>query len=299
MVSSFNDRSIKKYHADTGEFLGNFATMNYAPTRMIIREDSLLYVLPWGQPGVALPVERYDLQGNLVDEYTNAGIVQAIGMDWDADGNFYVSSYSGGYIRKFDSNGNDLGFFINDRLMGPTNIWFDNNGDLIVLDYSANNIKRFDSTGTLLGVFISGILQPEGIAFLPNGDMLIGDGTANLVKVYDSEGMFIRTLPAESSLITPNAIVIRNKVTSGIKEVIAQETAFVAPNIGTNFTLLSDVIGAIKTLEIYDVSGVLVERKSVADAQIWNANLIAEGIYFLIAEIQKGEKWMQKVVVKR
>lgn len=300
LVSSFNTGSIKKYDADTGVFIEDFINLDVAPTRMIIK-DSLLYVLPWAGQGVENPVVRYQLDGTFVDEYTNTGISQAIGMDWDAEGNFYVSSYGSAYVKKYDSDGNELGFFIDSNLSGPTNIWFDDNGDLIVLDWNTNNIKRFDSEGNYIGVFISGISQPEGIAFLPNGEMLIGDGGANRVKRYDSEGNFIANLPVTGvALSTPNAVVLRNRMVSSVSKIEATEKIFVHPSIGTEFNLSAEMVKDAISLEIYDVSGALVAKKTVAsDMKSWQARDVTEGIYFMIINMENGDAFSQKIVVQR
>ena len=301
LVSSFNNRSIKKYNADTGEFIENFAALTARPTRMIIRPDSLLYVLQWGAPGAENPVLRYSLDGALVDEYTDVGVATAIGMDWDADDNFYVSSYGSGYVRKYNSEGQEQGFFINSNLAGPTNIWFDDNGDLLVVDYNAGNVKRFNADGVYQDIFIGGLSAPEGVAFLPDGNLMIGNGSTHKVKLFDSEGVFIRDLPTTGvNLSTPNAVVIRYTAPiSSIPKVEAKEAILVHPNIGTNFSLLPHHLTNMETVEIYDISGTLIEKKAVNKAQIWNAKQAAEGMYFIVAKTSKGDIFTQKVVVKR
>ncbi len=70
---------------------------------MKIGADSLLYVLQWSGNG---KVRRYELDGTFVDDFTSVGVTQSIGIDWDNDGNLYVSSYGGDNVRKFDTNGN-------------------------------------------------------------------------------------------------------------------------------------------------------------------------------------------------
>lgn len=101
-----NTGSITKYNSTTGDYIENFATGIAGPTRMKIGTDSLLYVLQWSGNG---KVKRYQLDGTFVDEFTSVGVPQSIGIDWDNNGNLYVSSYSGDNVRKFDANGNDLG----------------------------------------------------------------------------------------------------------------------------------------------------------------------------------------------
>jgi hypothetical protein len=209
LISNLGTDKITRHNAQTGAYINDFATSIDGPTRMKIGEDGLLYVLQWNGDGKVL---RYQLDGSFVGEFTNVGVNQSIGIDWDSDGNLYVSSFRSGSVRKFDTNGNDAGLFINSNLAGPTNIWFDDSGDLLVSDYSARSIKRFDSNGVFLGNFITGLSQSEGVAMFANGNILIGNGSSKSVKMFDSEGNYIEDLIPRSSagLIAPNAVVIRN-----------------------------------------------------------------------------------------
>lgn len=208
LISNLNSGNITKYNASTGAYLGNFATGLAGPTRMKIGPDGKLYVLQWN--ATTNKIKRYDLNGTILGDFTSVGVASAIGIDWDSQGNLYVSSYYDDLVRKFDSNGNDLGLFISENLVGPTNIWFDDSGDLLVSDYDGGSIKRFSSTGTYKGVFISGLGKSEGILTLPNGDILIGNGQTSSVKKYTSSGQFIKDVISAGSggLITPNAIAV-------------------------------------------------------------------------------------------
>lgn len=119
LISNLNTGRITKHNSTTGAYIDDFATGINGPTRMKIGSDSLLYILQWSGNGKVL---RYQLDGTFVDEFTSMGVPQSIGLDWDSDGNLYVSSYTGDHVRIFDSNGNDLGLFVNSNLVGPTNI---------------------------------------------------------------------------------------------------------------------------------------------------------------------------------
>jgi hypothetical protein len=208
LVSNLPSGRITKYDASTGSYIGNFATDIDGPTRMKIGTDNLLYVLQWFGNGRVL---RYRLDGSFVDEFTSVGVSQSIGLDWDSQGNMYVSSFDQRHVRKFDSNGNDQGLFVSTHLTGPTNIWFDNNGDLLVLDWSGTSVRRFDSNGTFLEEFIQGLSQSEGIETLENGHFLIGNGGTSAVKEFGKNGNFIEDfIPSGSGgLATPVAVVLR------------------------------------------------------------------------------------------
>jgi hypothetical protein len=208
LVSNFNSGNIERYNAGTGEFIDTFASGIAAPTRMKIGPDDLLYVLQWSGNG---RVARFQLDGTFVDNFTNLGLTQSIGMDWDSAGNLYVASYDGQLVRKFNSDGLDQGNFISNNLAGPTNIWFDENGDLLVSDYNGGAIRRFDSQGVYLNNFISGLSQSEGVDYLPDGNLLIGNGGTHAVKMYTPEGIFVKDIVPSGSggLIQPNAVVVR------------------------------------------------------------------------------------------
>lgn len=208
LISNLSSGRITKYNSSTGDYIGNFATGIAGPTRMKIGADSLLYVLQWSGNG---KVRRYQLNGTFVDEFTSVGVPQSIGLDWDSNGNLYVSSYSGDNVSRFGPSGNDLALFVTSNLAGPTNIWFNANGDLLVSDYDGTVVKRFNSNGVFQNNFATGLSQSEGVDFFPNGNLLIGNGATHSVKMYDSNGVYIEEFIPNGSggLMTPNAVVIR------------------------------------------------------------------------------------------
>lgn len=208
LVSNLGTNRINRHDATTGEFIDVFASNIAQPTRIRIGPDGLLYVLQWVGTGRVL---RYDLDGNFVDEFTTVGVPNSIGLDWDAAGNLYVSSFNNANVRRFDAQGNDLGLFITSNLVGPTNIWFDDNGDLIVLDWSGGSIKRYDANGVFQGVMVAGLGEPEGVDFLDNGHFIIGNGTTSAVKEYMPDGTFVgdRVASGTGGLAKPNGVTIR------------------------------------------------------------------------------------------
>jgi len=210
LISNFNSGSINRYNADTGAFIDVFTLDVIAPTRMKIGADNLLYVIQGSGNG---RVRRFQLDGTFVDDFTNLGLSRGLGMDWDSQGNLYVSTYGGQLVRKFDTNGIDQGNFIVTNLTGPTNAWFDDNGDMLVSDYDGGAVRRFNSEGAYLGDFIQGLSESEGVDFLPNGNILIGNGGTSSVKMFTPEGTYIEDIiPSQSgNLKQPNAVVVRNR----------------------------------------------------------------------------------------
>jgi hypothetical protein len=208
IVSNFNSGRIDRYNADSGKFIDIFTSNVIAPTRMKIGSDNLLYVL---QAGGNNRVRRFQLNGTFVDDFTNLGLARPLGMDWDSEGNLYVSSYDGQLVRKFNQNGIDQGNFIGSNLTGPTNIWFHHNGDLMVSDYDAGVVRGFSSEGLYKGDYIVGLSQTEGVAFLPNGNILLGNGGTSSVEQFTTFGIYINSIiPSQSGgLIQPNAVIVR------------------------------------------------------------------------------------------
>jgi hypothetical protein len=292
LISNLDSGKITKHNSSTGTYIEDFATGISGPTRMKIGEDSLLYVLQWSGNG---RVKRYQLDGTFVDNFTNVLVPQCIGIDWDSNGNLYVSSYNGKYVKKFDTNGNDLGNFINTNLLGPTNIWFDESGDMLVSDYNGTAVKRFDTTGAYVNNFLTGLSNSEGVAFFPNGDILIGNGATSSVKLFDNAGNYIEDFIASGAgnLLTPNAVVIRenNSVSvsgsgnSFINNYILKQNY---PNPFNPSTIISFSIpnSGFTQLKVYDMLGneikaLISENKEAGNHTVeFNAENLTNGIYF-------------------
>ena len=208
LISNLNTNRISRHNEETGAYIDDFANDISGPTRMKIGSDNLLYALQWSGNGF---VKRYELDGTFVDDFTNVAISQSIGLDWDANGNLYVSSFNGASVRRFDPDGADLGLFIDSGLQGPTNIWFDDEGFLMVNDWTAGSIKRFDSDGNLVSTFASGLSQPEGVAYLPDGNFLVGNGGNGSIKLFSPSTGFVEDfiVSGDEDLLTPNAVTVK------------------------------------------------------------------------------------------
>ena len=298
LVSNLNNGRISKFNASTGAFIAEFATGISGPTRMSLGPDSLLYVLQWQGNG---KVRRYKLTGEYVGEFTKTGVPASIGLDWDAGGNLYVSSYSGKYVRKFGTDGADLGNFAATNLAGPTNIWFAENGDLMVMDYEGASIKRFDNQGAYKGVFVSGLTRGEGVDFLPNGHFVVGSGGTSSIREYDATGTFVKNLvaPGTLGLITPNAVILRLKPASSTQE-LYRDVTFVTPSIGAVFQVSNpEALQGVDTLEVYSSTGVLVRKINFAAGAGWDASNVPAGVYYLSAKLPNGAMGRQTVVVQR
>lgn len=210
LISNLNTNRVNRHNAETGAFIDSFATDASGPTRMKIGPDNLLYVLQWTGNG---RVKKYQLDGTPLGDHTTVAISQSIGLDWDRDGNLYVSSFNQASVRQFDAQGNDMGIFISSNLQGPTNLRFLPNGDLLVLDWSGGAVRRFDANGTFLSNFATGLIQPEGIDETPAGNLLIGNGGGRSVRSYDLAGNLIEDVVTRGTggLMQPNGVTVRSQ----------------------------------------------------------------------------------------
>ena len=209
LISNLNSGKINRHNSTTGAFIATFASEISGPTRTKIGPDGLLYVLQWAGDGKVL---RYNLDGTKVDAFTDTGIPQSIGLDWDHSGNLYVSSFQNNQVIKFDTQGRSQGVFTADgNTQGPTNIWFNAAGDLMVNDWKAGKVVTFDASGQFLATFATGLSQVEGVSELDDGSLLIGNGGTGAVKLFDADGNFIEDFVPSGSggLGKPNAVIVR------------------------------------------------------------------------------------------
>lgn len=298
LISNLNSGEIASFNAASGEYVESFALNLNGPTRMKIGADSLLYVLQWLGNGHVL---RFELDGTPLGAFTSVGLSNSIGLDWDADGNLYVSSYNQNLIRHYDPNGEDLGVFANTNLTGPTNIWFGENGHLFALNWGGSTVSEFDPDGNFVGSFIAGGLgQAEGVGFLENGDLLIGNGINGSVKRFTSDGTFLEDIIASGSggLVRPNAVILREQVVNGVEEV-REDIQFVRPSTGVYFELDSNLVKQWERIEIYDSHGKLAVRLDPSNGSDWDAQQVANGVYYVYGIPAKGPRILQKIVVQK
>ena len=295
LISNLGTGRITRYNATTGAFISDFATGIGGPTRMKFGPDSLLYVLQWNGNG---RVVRFQKDGTYMGEFTTVGVPQSIGLDWDANENLYVSSYSGHYVRKYDTNGVDMGLFVNTNLLGPTNIWFDDAGDLLVSDYNGTSVKRFDATGAFTGDFIQGLMSSEGVAVFPNGDILIGNGGTSSVKLFNSSGMYLQDLIVTGSggLLTPNVVVLRSTTSTSVETFDSRQNTILFPSVGSEFSIGYSYQGKIKALEFHDVSGKLMQTIYDPQSATIDATRLPQGMYIVKITFNDGKIWNQKLI---
>ncbi|MEM7161723.1 MAG: hypothetical protein AAF487_04710 [Bacteroidota bacterium] len=296
LISNLSSGRITKYNSSSGIYIEDFALVQGGPTRMKIGEDGLLYVIQWSNS--INKVLRFQLDGTYVDEFTSSGVAQSIGIDWDSQGNVYVSSFQGASIRKFDSEGNDQGLFISSNLSGPTNIEIKED-TMYVLDWNAGKLVRFNMTdGSFIDDFISVLTNPEGLAFMPNGDLLIGDNALDAARRFDELGNDLGSYTSGGDLSTPNAVVLRNAIFVSNEE-LSLNDEFVSPTIGDSFTFNIESISQISNLYVYSIAGQMIDTIRVDDLLNWTPDYLAEGSYLILGTAENGFRLSQKIVISR
>lgn len=297
LVSNLTTNRITKYVGSTGEYIEDFAEVAGGPTRMLLGDDGLIYLVQWSTTDNK--IKRYDVEGNFVDEFTNNGVPRSVGIAWDSAGNLYGASFGGAFVQQFDANGIDQGMYVNTELQGPTNIWFDDSDNLFVIDWSSGDVEQFDASANYVGKFITGLGQPEGVDFRSNGNILIGNGTTSEVKEYLADGTFVENVVTAGSggLTRPNAVILFDRSTLSVPE-NDRHTVFVTPTVGDRFTINPKLLHDFQILNIYSLNGQLMESIDLTVTDTLKAAGYAEGVYFIVAE-EKGRKFTQKIVVDR
>lgn len=295
LISNFLNGKISRYDVSSGTYMNDFAIGIGGPTRMKVGEDNLLYVLQWEGNGL---VKRYSLDGTFVDNFTDTSVPESIGLDWDENGNLYVSSHGGDLVRKFNPNGEDMGIFINSDLVGPTNIWIDENGDLLVSDYNGTAVKRFNSDGVYQNDFLSGLNHSEGVAHLPNGNILIGNGATSSVKMFSSNGIYLEDIISSGlgGLINPNAITIKETNIVSVPELKSHFGDIIYPSLGAQFYIKRQFVNSIKLVRVYNSVGILIDSFSKG---LWDGNEFNNGAYIMAIEFTDGRTTKQKIIVKK
>lgn len=295
LVANVSSGKITKHNIEDGSYIDDFATGIDGPSRMKIGKDNLLYVLQWENDGKVL---RYQMDGTFVDEFTSTGINRAIGLDWDSKGNLYVSAFNLDTVTKYDQDGIDKGIFISGPFEGPTNIWFDENDNLYILNWLESNVKRYDSTGTFIEDFIEDVFLPEGFSFLPNGNILIGcSGTRN-VKLFDKEGNFLEEIIETNlgNIAQITAVKVRQNQMVATQDYM-MKSDFLKSTIGSGF-VRNDVFEDIIRIEVYNLSGALVEKTGENVESICDQGKHPDGIYIARATTASGATLTQKIIVK-
>ncbi|MBN2230199.1 MAG: VCBS repeat-containing protein [Candidatus Thorarchaeota archaeon] len=197
-----NDR-VQKF-SPSWDYESEFGASGTNPGEFISPWDLAIY--PFGGIIVMDPasdrIQRFGVQEyELLDVFSSHNDQNgAFDVDFDSEGNFYVTDHATPYVFKFDSRGN---FILNWTL--PEG-WFayawgveiDEDDNVFIYDGDYNRVYRYDTQGNLSHSFgVTGsapgqIRMIRDIA-LDEGLIYITDYYNNRISIFDYDGNFVRT----------------------------------------------------------------------------------------------------------
>lgn len=106
------EQLIYRYDRD-GNFLGVFADFNTAglqsPTGMGFQSDGSMIVTNT----IYDTIDKLDASGNLIGQFANTGMSEAMWVTVEPDDGVLVPSWTGGWVERYAADGTDLGVFVN------------------------------------------------------------------------------------------------------------------------------------------------------------------------------------------
>jgi streptogramin lyase len=214
-VAGAANHVVKKYNANTGAYLGNFATgsgLQY-PRGITFGPDGNLYVSSWN-PGI----KRFNGQtGAFIDDFVPSG-TQYYGRPNDLrfrGNSLYVSIGDSQVIVRHNAiTGALQGAFAGGSLLDPQGFTFGPDGNLYVADAAADMIRRYDGqTGQFLDNFIvpgdSGLHGPEDVLFNVDGSVLVSSGgSSSILRFNGTTGAFLGTYASGNGLALPTYMLL-------------------------------------------------------------------------------------------
>lgn len=191
-LSSFGSKEIKRYNANTGAYVDNFATLNSGPRGLAFDDGNNLYA------AYSSSVTRYSALGAIDTAFTHTFAATATGVLQGGDNNIYVSwgtASTPGGIARYDiasSTWNDT--WRTGVAPLPDNSWYmalDATGTLylalsdgrVYRDNGANLVAFTEAVGS------SVIDRPRGLAFNAAGDLLVGSfGSVSRSNILQFDG---------------------------------------------------------------------------------------------------------------
>ena len=205
-VSSNKTNSIKRFNAETGEFIDDFIAAGSGglgkPQEIIFGPDGHIYVTGFNNS----QIKKYDRDsgeflGNFTRNYT---LNLPTKTTFHTDSLIYVSQWGGSEkVVRFNMNTGDFvdEFTATGVINGCGQAW-DAEGNLYVVSWGTNgsdgNVQKFDATtGAFQGIFIptgrGGLRGPVNI-WIDNGELFVVDWSLGRVLRFDKEtGAFIGT----------------------------------------------------------------------------------------------------------
>ncbi len=242
-VSNFNGAGsyVARFDAMTGAFVDKFITNILGPDGLSWDTAGNLYVSSFGLGKVS---KFNGTTGAFISDFVPAGFGGLGGpLDnrFEPNGDFLVSSFNTGTVKRYSSTGAYLGDFVS--VGGATQgIEVGPDGNLYVGDYQNSMIKKYNrATGALLGVFASGggLQQPNNFLFriplhqissysiAPSGVVSgnPGLGRIELSTPAPAGGTTITLTDNSAALVTPPSLLIPEGQTVGTFQIQTLSTS--------------------------------------------------------------------------
>lgn len=200
LVSSRNTHSVKRFNAQTGEFIDDFIEPGSGGLNttqdLITGPAGNILVSGRGDTGIL----QYDkITGDFINVFTRGFTLDnPTKISFGPDGNLYVSQWGTGSSSIARFNG-VTGQFINEftpDLNLPLGHTWDSSGNLYAACYGSKDVRKFDPSGNFIGIFTqAGHLQgPTNLWFDRNGNLLVIDWVLGVVQKFRaSDGVFLGT----------------------------------------------------------------------------------------------------------
>ncbi len=200
LVSSRNTSSVKRFNAQTGDYIDDFistASGGLNTTQDVISgPGGNILVSGRGNTNILM----YDKStGDFIGPFTNGySLNNPTKIAFGPDGNLYVSQWGTSNQKVARFNGTS-GQFIDEftpMLNLPLGQTWDASGNLYVACYGSADVRTFDTGGNFTGVFNeSGHLQgPTNLWFDGNGSLFVIDWVlGSVIQFNASTGAFVRT----------------------------------------------------------------------------------------------------------
>lgn len=216
LVSSRFSDNVLRYDANTGDFIGVFATGHGMdnPNGIAYGPDGNLYVGQGDDPQV---LRFHGQTGEFIDEFigpaTPGGLIDCRAIIFGPDEHLYVANGSGDTVLKYDGQTGDfLGVAAaGNGLDGPVGITFGRGGNLYVASALSNRVLVFGPGGVFVRTLTCSppLSNSVGVLFDPAGRLFVtGSSSHNIVTFDVAAGTCNGTFAAGGNLSAPIHMIL-------------------------------------------------------------------------------------------
>lgn len=217
LVSSRFSNNVLRYNAQTGAFVGVFASGSGLanPNGIAFGPNGNLFVGLGDLPRI---LEFDGTSGAFVGEFvgpsTPGGLTNCRAIAFGPDGNLYVNSAANHRVLKYDGNtGGFLGIAaIGEGINGPVGLTFGPDGNLYLGAALSNQVYVFSPSGTFLRSFScgAGFSNAVGLLFDPSGRLLVAQSQTNNILAFDaSNGTCLGVAASGGGLTIPIHMILQ------------------------------------------------------------------------------------------